>query len=151
MTLVDHERYMRRAIELGRTISRLPFGAVIVDGQSGVILGEGWNRTDESPIWPGEMAAIENVSKQHCKGDWRHLLLYTTAEPCAMCQGAIGWAGIGTVIFGSSIGFLMHKGWWQINISAAEIASRTPFSACQIIGGVLEMECNQLFLEAAGI
>ena len=28
--------------------------------------------------------------------------LYTSAEPCAMCAGAIYWAGIGRVVFGLS-------------------------------------------------
>jgi tRNA(Arg) A34 adenosine deaminase TadA len=28
--------------------------------------------------------------------------LYTSAEPCAMCAGAIYWAGIGRVVFGQT-------------------------------------------------
>ena len=28
--------------------------------------------------------------------------LYTSAEPCAMCSGAIYWAGIGRVVFGQT-------------------------------------------------
>ena len=28
--------------------------------------------------------------------------LYSSAEPCAMCSGAIYWAGIGRVVFGQS-------------------------------------------------
>ncbi|MQX08400.1 nucleoside deaminase, partial [Sinorhizobium fredii] len=28
--------------------------------------------------------------------------MYTSAEPCAMCSGAIYWAGIGRVVFGLS-------------------------------------------------
>lgn len=29
--------------------------------------------------------------------------LYSSAEPCAMCSGAIYWSGIGRVVFGLSI------------------------------------------------
>ena len=37
------------------------------------------------------------------KFDPSQLVLYTTAEPCPMCQGAISWSGIGTVVSGTSI------------------------------------------------
>src|SRR6202023_2979846 len=32
----------------------------------------------------------------------RNATLYTSAEPCAMCAGAIYWAGIGRVVYGLS-------------------------------------------------
>ena len=49
------------------------------------------------------------------------LTLYTSADPCPMCQAAIAWAGIGTVVHGSSIPFLAAHGWWQIDIRAEEL------------------------------
>jgi tRNA(adenine34) deaminase len=39
--LLQHEHYMRRAIELGKHNPQLPFGALIVDRVSGEILAEG--------------------------------------------------------------------------------------------------------------
>jgi tRNA(adenine34) deaminase len=65
-----------------------------------------------------------------------------------MCQGAIAWCGIGTVVFGTSIAYLERLGWWQIDIPAAEMVARTPFRSCRLIGGVLEAECNALFAAA---
>ena len=62
-----------------------------------------------------------------------------------MCQAAILWSGIGTVVFGSSIRFLQQQGWRQIDILADEVVRRSPGWACAIIGGVLEQECNALF------
>ena len=38
----------------------------------------------------------------------------------------------------------------QIDIRAEEVAKRTPFRKCAIIGGILENECNALFRAAAG-
>ena len=32
----------------------------------------------------------------------RDCTLYSSAEPCAMCAGAIYWAGVGRVVFGAS-------------------------------------------------
>jgi len=65
-----------------------------------------------------------------------------------MCQSAVLWAGIGAVVFGSSIPFLIKLGWWQINIRAEEVIKRTPFRHCTLIGGILEQECNAMFLAA---
>ena len=42
-----------------------------------------------------------------------------------MCQGAILWSGIETVVFGSSIRFLQSRGWSQIDITAEEVVRRT--------------------------
>jgi tRNA(Arg) A34 adenosine deaminase TadA len=147
MTL-PHEHYMRRAIELARTVPHLPFGAVVVDGQSGAVVAEGWNRSAVNPLLHGEIDAINHLAGARPGADWTPLVLYTTAEPCPMCQSAILWAGIGTVVYGTSIRFLQSRGWWQIDILSEEVVRRTPFRKCLLIGGVLEPECNALFESA---
>ncbi len=139
---------MRRALAVARKLD-LPFGAIIVRRETGEVLAEGVNRTDESPTFHAEIDAINRCASQHSGVDWRELDLYTTAEPCPMCQGAIEFAGIGTVYFGTSIPWLMSRGWWQIDLRAAELAGRSPNGGAHLIGGVLETECNALF-EAAG-
>lgn len=146
--MLDHEQYMRRAIELADNVPDFPFAAVIVDQDTGAVLSEGWNKSSINPTWHGEIDAINQMAEAGC--DWKgtSLTLYTTAEPCPMCQGAIQWTGIETVVFGTSIRFLQQLGWKQIDISAQEVAQRTPFSTCRLMGGILEDECNLLF-EAA--
>ena len=62
-----------------------------------------------------------------------------------MCQGAILWTGIETVVFGTSIGYLLQLGWKQIDIAAEEVVRRGPAFHCRITAGVLEAECNALF------
>ena len=62
-----------------------------------------------------------------------------------MCQGAILWAGIRRVVFGTSIETLRKLGWRQIEIPAAEVVRRTPEAECELIGAVLERECDDLF------
>ena len=145
----EHERHMRRAIELARQVPRLPFGAVLVR-DTGEVVAEGWNRTSINPIWHGEIDAIHRCALEHAGIDWSRLTLYTTAEPCPMCQGAILWAGIPRVVFGTSIRHLQALGWHQIGIDSAEVVRRTPFAACSILGGVLEAECNALFASPPG-
>lgn len=147
-TQLDHEKYMRRALELGRQVPAFPFGTVIVRQETGTIVAEGWNRIPENPTWHGEIDAINRCAAGHRGIDWSRLVLYTTAESCPMCQSAILWAGVGTVVFGSSIRTLQSQGWWQIDIEAAEIVRRTPFARCTLMGGVIQAECDALF-EAA--
>jgi tRNA(Arg) A34 adenosine deaminase TadA len=146
----DDERYMSRAIRLAGNVPKYPFGAVLVD-QTGAVVAEGWNRSVHNPTWHGEMDAINKCAAAHPKIDWTKLTIYTTAEPCAMCQGAVAWTGIRRVVFGSSIPFLKTLNWWAIDIRAEELARLSRFRECTVVGGVLEEECNKLFRTALTI
>jgi tRNA(Arg) A34 adenosine deaminase TadA len=141
------ELHMKRAIALAGNVPKYPFGALLVD-QEGVVVAEGWNRSVHNPTWHGEMDAINKCAASHPKIDWTQLTLYTTAEPCAMCQGAVAWAGIKRVVFGSSIPFLKSLNWWAIDIRAQELSRLAAFRECTVVGGVLEEECNKLFRTA---
>jgi tRNA(adenine34) deaminase len=147
----DDESHMRRAIRLAGNNPKYPFAALLVDQQRGVVIAEGWNRSDQNPTWHGEMDAINKCASSHPKIDWTKLTLYTTAEPCAMCQGAVAWAGIRRVVFGSSIPFLKSLNWWAIDIRAAELSRLAAFRECTVAGGVLEEECNKLFRAALNV
>ncbi|MBI4380257.1 MAG: nucleoside deaminase [candidate division NC10 bacterium] len=141
----SHEDYMRQAIAQAKQVPRLPFGVVIVRRATGEIVAEGFNRSSDNPTLHGEIDAINRCAAAHQSIDWTGLDLYTTAEPCPMCQSAIEWAGIATVYYGTSIPYLKDRGWWQIDIRAEEVARRTPFRQTKIVGGILESECNPLF------
>ena len=149
ITLVDagDERHMKRAIQLAGNVPKYPFGALLVD-QKGIVVAEGWNRSVHNPTWHGEMDAINKCAGSNSKIDWTSLTLYTTAEPCAMCQGAVAWAGIRRVVYGSSIPFLKSLNWWAIDIRADELSRLATFRECVVVGGVLEEECNKLFRTA---
>jgi tRNA(adenine34) deaminase len=148
MSDLDHELYMRRAIELAGKVLDLPFGAVIVDRETGTILSEGWNKTSVNPTWHGEIDAINTLVSSGVIAKGKSLALYATAEPCPMCQAAILWTGIETVVFGTTIRSLQRLGWRQIDILAEEVVRRSPAWTCVLIGGVLEKECNALFESA---
>jgi len=149
MKELDHESYMRRAVALAARVPDRPFAAAIVDRDTGAVVAEGWNRSDENPTWHGEIDAINLLVASAAGIDASGLVLYTTAEPCPMCQGAVLWTGIGGVVFGTSIRFLLEIGWWQIDIPADEVVRRSPGRRCTVVGGVLEADCNELFLNAS--
>lgn len=144
-----YQQKMRELIvEAKEHNERYPFAAMIVDEDNNEVC-RGVNAASTSPILHGEIAAINNcVAKFGRKGiDWSKLTLITTAEPCAMCQGAIIWAGIKRVVYGTSIKTLIAKGWHQIDISAEEVSKRTNFVHPEVIPGVLSNETDPLFLD----
>ncbi|MCS6326257.1 MAG: nucleoside deaminase [Nitrospira sp.] len=97
---------MRRAIELSRQGMRAgeggPFGAVIVKG--GVIVGEGWNRVlvTNDPTAHAEMEAIRAAARSLGSFTLKGCELYTSAQPCPMCLGAIYWSRLDRVFYGNS-------------------------------------------------
>jgi tRNA(Arg) A34 adenosine deaminase TadA len=142
---LNHDDYMDRAIAVGLRKPRAPFGALVVAAGRAEILAEGVNSVEDGPTRHGEMVAIDAWAAAHGSRGGGDLVLYTTAEPCPMCMAAILWAGIGVVVFGSSIPYLERKGWSQIRIRAAEVARCTPFASCQLVEGVRKAECDRLF------
>ena len=135
---------MARAVEMAQTASS-PFVALIVDREKGTILAEGHNQTERSPTLHAEIDAINCYASVASQLGWSEVDLYTTAEPCPMCQGAIEFAGIGTVHYGSSIPWLQQQGWWQIDLRAQDVARHSPSGGARIIGGVLAAQCDRLF------
>jgi tRNA(Arg) A34 adenosine deaminase TadA len=146
-----HERHMRRAIEIANGNLDAPFGAIIANRETGEVLAEGLNDAEKNPILHGEIDAILNLAGTHPEADWTRLVLYTTAEPCPMCSGAILWCGIPHVVFGSPIATLQRLDLPQIGLSCGEIARRasSSFVHPEITGGVLEGECDAHFEEMA--
>lgn len=147
--------YMRMAIELAKW-DVLRFGAVLVDRTSGEVLGAGQNRSIENPTLHAEIVAIDDyLSQLGCLEDLdeaifglRNTALYTTAESCPMCMGAIAWARIPELYYGSSIPFLIQNGQWQIDVRAETIANAANFEKTKVVGAVLEAECNALYRKA---
>lgn len=80
-----------------------PFGAVVV--LDGKVIGRGHNRvlSKHDPTCHGEMEAIRDACKHLGSHDLSACTLYTTAEPCPMCLGAIMWANIQKVYYGCNV------------------------------------------------
>lgn len=145
---MDHERWMRRALEYGARNPMAPFGAVVVDMAAGRQVAFGVNRTSDNPIWHGEMDALNAVGTREEGFSWKGLALYTTAEPCSMCATALVRTGIPLVVYGSSIPGLVAVGWDQTDLRMEEIVRRSLATHVTLVGGVLEAECDESFREA---
>ena len=97
---------MRIALELAQAAAaagETPVGAVVVDPNTGEVLGRGANgpisRAD--PTAHAEILALREAAGR--VGNYRltDLELFVTLEPCAMCAGAISHARIGRLVFGA--------------------------------------------------
>jgi tRNA(Arg) A34 adenosine deaminase TadA len=71
-----------------------PYGAVVV--RDGVIVGQGRNyvvlHTD--PTAHSELLAVRDAARRLGTRDLSQCDVYSTATPCAMCQGALYWARV---------------------------------------------------------
>jgi len=78
-----------------------PFGAVIV--KDGSIVAEGANRVTATndPTAHAEMIAIRQACSMLGTFELKDCELYTSCEPCPMCLGAIYWARLDRVYYGS--------------------------------------------------
>jgi tRNA(Arg) A34 adenosine deaminase TadA len=144
--MAAHERAMHLAIVEARRNPVWPFGAVIVRADNGEVFATGVNSATANPILHGEIAAMQDYVRRHGNKGWNALVLYTTAEPCSMCMSALVWAGIGGVVFGTSIAGLKHAAIDQIDIPAKTVIDASPFYHGELLGGVLQAETDQLFL-----
>lgn len=151
ISMAEHERCMRLAIAEARGNPMYPFGAVIVRPSAGGVQGElmarGVNDSRRNPTLHGEIACMNDYVSRHGNTGWANMVLYTTGEPCSMCMSALVWAGIGSVVFASSIQGILAAGIDQIEIRAQAIVDASPFFKGVLLGGVLAAETDKMFLD----
>ncbi len=100
-----NDLFMARAIELAAENVRSgqggPFGAVIVKDDA--ILAEAANRVTltNDPTAHAEVLAIREACHKLGVFELKDCELYSSCEPCPMCLGAIYWARLSRVYFGS--------------------------------------------------
>ncbi len=98
------EYFMLRALDEASEALKageIPVGAVVTAG--GRIIGRGHNLTETlcDVTAHAEMQAVTAAS-QYLGGKYlQDCTLYVTLEPCQMCAGALYWAQIGRLVFGT--------------------------------------------------
>ncbi|MBR1222751.1 nucleoside deaminase [Bradyrhizobium sp. U87765 SZCCT0131] len=100
------DAFLRRTFEVAaraRAHGNHPFGAILVDASGTVLLEQ---ENGYLPARDGTAHAERLLATRACTTLPPQVLaratLYSSAEPCAMCAGAIYWAGIGRVVYGLS-------------------------------------------------
>ncbi|AHW64625.1 nucleoside deaminase [Corynebacterium glyciniphilum] len=99
--------FLRRAIALSvvsRDRGRHPFAAIVVDRHGDVIVSRGNNSMppEGDPTQHAELSAAAEAARLRPLEELTDATLYTSAEPCAMCTGAVYWTGIGRIVYALS-------------------------------------------------
>lgn len=167
------ECYMKEALNTALANSGfLPFAAIIVNHYTNTILCYGINQALNDSLNHGEMVAMRNCTARFPSPTgndrtnpgvpWGNVTLYTTAEPCIMCSGAIIMRGVYNIVFGTEQPTLWTVGlpstrWRTCTIiQGAEMSiigsgeNGGTFRAPYIKGGVLADEIDPYFFAAFG-
>lgn len=109
MNALSHQdlRFLQLAISLSsqaREAGKHPFAAIVVDA-AGTVLAQAINDSlppQGDPTRHAERLAAARASRVATPAELAGATLYSSAEPCAMCAGAIYWCGIGRVVYALS-------------------------------------------------
>lgn len=131
------EQMMRKALaeaELAGKAGEIPIGAIIEC--KGHIIARAHNLTETlcDVTSHAEMQAITSAANLLGGKYLQGCTLYVTVEPCVMCAGAIGWAQISRVVYGTTD---EKRGYRRFAPDALH-------PKCTVTSGVLEDECRSL-------
>lgn len=141
-------QFLRHAMQLAlqaKAAGRHPFGAVVV-GADGSILAEAGNNSmppDGDPTQHAERVAAALAAQRAAPSVLAAATLYTNAEPCAMCAGAIYWCNIGRVVYAMSEQKLLELTGNHPENPTLRLPCRTVFASGQrtvdVVGPVAEL------------
>lgn len=131
------EQYMQRALDEARAALKegeIPIGCVIVCKDRIIARAHNLTETLCDVTAHAEMQAITAAANQLGGKYLTECTLYVTVEPCVMCAGAIGWAQIPRIVYGTTD---EKRGYH-------EYAPHAMHPKATVTGGILEDECRQL-------
>jgi tRNA(Arg) A34 adenosine deaminase TadA len=146
------EHFLRRSFDVARrslTHGNHPFGAILVDRDRNVLIEV---ENGYMPSRDGTAHAERLLATQACTTLGPDVLmgatLYSSAEPCAMCAGAIYWAGIGRLVYGLSEHRLRGVTGNHPENPTLDLPCREVFGsgqrATEVVGPLLEDEAEAL-------
>jgi len=138
-----------RLSEESKTRGRHPFAALVADRQGEIIASAGNNSMppEGDPTQHAELRAAAAAAKLRTPEELADCTLYTSAEPCCMCAGAVYWTGIGRVVYALSEHRLLgltgdHPENPTFSLPCREVFARGQ-REIEVIGPALEDEAAQ--------
>jgi tRNA(Arg) A34 adenosine deaminase TadA len=147
------EALLRQAFELARQSRAAgdhPFGSALADGEGNLLMEQGNGYTSEGGdrTAHAERLLASRAARAYDLKFLARCTLYTSAEPCAMCSGAIYWAGIGRVVFGQTEKGLKEQTGAHEENPTLDLPCGLVFAAGQrpteVVGPMLEEEAAKL-------
>ena len=125
-----------------------PFGALLVAGNGAVLAAAENTQLSEGQVLAhAEMNLLHRAVAEFSPDVLAAATMYTSAEPCAMCAGAIFWSGVSRLVYGLSgdrlhqiSGFTPH----MLVASARDVLARAGRQV-EVVGPVFETEAAALF------
>src|SRR4029453_19658210 len=142
---LQHERHMRRCIELARQAlgsGDTPVGSLIVDDDELVSEGVEAVRTRHDATAHAEMEALRTAFARRHSRDLTGCTLYTSVEPCIMWAYAIRLARISVVVCGARGGDGEQAVSGHIVLTDERVAPNRPPPL--VIRDVLVQECDSV-------
>lgn len=136
-----------REAELSLREGNKGFGAVIV--RNGAVFAGAHDSevTESDPTVHAEMKLVRETCMKLGRSELNDCIVVSTHEPCPMCTGAMVWAKVSEIVYGTSITRSKSQGRTMIDLSSEEIVKRSPWQP-KIMGGVLEARCSTLYDDA---
>ena len=137
-----HDHLIRRCYVLAETAvehRNHPFGALLLKDGEIRLEAENTVVTDKDVTGHAELNLVRMASKRFDPETLAQSTLYTSTEPCIMCQGSIYWARIPRIVYGvrgSSVANLGGAGWY---ISSRDTYGRM-LPKIEVSGPILEDE-----------
>ena len=134
------ERFMRLALDEARQAyeaGEIPIGAVVVCRERPIARAHNLTETLNDVTAHAEMQAITAAANTLGGKYLTDCTLYVTVEPCTMCAGAIGWAQIPRIVYGTA----------DPKRGFHDIAPKALHPKATVTAGVLEEECRRLMQE----
>lgn len=99
------EAFINRAFEmrdLAISSGDRGYGAIVVHMSSGQIVAQSPSRviTNSDPSAHAEMEAIRDAARRLETRDLSKYVMYSSSQPCAMCEAAAYWANLNALYFG---------------------------------------------------
>lgn len=90
--------------EAAKARGRHPFAALVADEHGNIVSQAGNNSMppEGDPTQHAELVAAALAARKLSPEQLARCTLYTSAEPCCMCAGAVYWTGIGRVVYALS-------------------------------------------------